>query len=130
MMDPTIVLIDKDRPNSETRYVYVDGRGFLPPEASYPMWLGQSQGFWHGEDLIVWTRDIKQWAITHALPEHSDQLQLIERIRKIGDEIVVGGYLAKNGTKRMSVNNQVGVKFAATGQSVGGGRGALNNATQ
>ena len=49
---------------------------------------------------------------------------------KIGDEIVVGGFLAKNGTKRMSVNNQVGVKFASTGQSVGGGRGALNNATQ
>lgn len=89
MMDQTIVLIDKDRPNSETRYVYVDGRGFLPPDYSFPMWLGQSQGFWHGEDLIVWTRDIKQWVITHALPEHSDELQMIERIRKIGDEIVV-----------------------------------------
>ena len=49
---------------------------------------------------------------------------------KVGDEIIVGGYMAKNGTKRMSVNNQVGVKFAATGQSVGGGRGNLNNATQ
>ena len=34
---------------------------------------------------------------------------------KIGDEIVVGGYLAKNGTKRMSVNNQVGVKFGGHG---------------
>jgi hypothetical protein len=89
MMDQTIVLIDKDRPNSETRYVYVDGRGFLPPDYSYPMWLGQSHGFWHGEDLVVWTRDIKQWVITHALPEHSDQLQMIERIKKIGDEIVL-----------------------------------------
>jgi uncharacterized protein DUF6152 len=50
---------------------------------------------------------------------------------KIGDEIVVGGFLAKNGTKRMSVNNQVGVKFAATGQNVGGrGNQQLNNATQ
>jgi hypothetical protein len=89
LMDQTIVLIDKDRPNSETRYVYVDGRGFLPPEYRFPMWYGQSQGFWHGEDLIVWTRDIKQWVITHALPEHSDELQMVERIRKIGDEIVL-----------------------------------------
>ena len=51
---------------------------------------------------------------------------------KIGDEIIVGGFLAKNGSKRMSVNNQVGVKFAATGQNVGGrgGNQQLNNATQ
>jgi hypothetical protein len=49
---------------------------------------------------------------------------------KIGDEIVVGGFLAKNGTKRMSVNNQVGVKFKATGQAVGRGGAQLNNATQ
>jgi hypothetical protein len=49
---------------------------------------------------------------------------------KIGDEIIVGGFLAKNGSKRMSVNNQVGVKFKATGQSVGRGGAQLNNATQ
>ena len=55
---------------------------------------------------------------------------------KAGDEIIVGGFLAKNGSKRMSVNNQVGVKFAGgprDGQNVGGGRGGnqqLNNATQ
>ena len=49
---------------------------------------------------------------------------------KIGDEIEVGGFLAKNGSKRMSVNNQVGVKFAATGQQVGRSGAALNNATQ
>ena len=89
MMDPVMVLIDKDRPNSETRYVYVDGRGFLPPEYRFPMWYGQSQGFWHGEDLIVWTRDIKPWVITHGLPEHSDELQMVERLRKIGEEIVL-----------------------------------------
>jgi hypothetical protein len=49
---------------------------------------------------------------------------------KIGDEIIVGGFLAKNGSKRMSVNNQVGVKFAANGQAVGRGGAQLNNATQ
>jgi hypothetical protein len=49
---------------------------------------------------------------------------------KVGDEIEVGGFLAKNGSNRMSVNNQVGVKFAATGQAVGRGGAALNNATQ
>jgi primosomal replication protein N len=49
---------------------------------------------------------------------------------KVGDEIEVGGFLAKNGSNRMSVNNRVGVKFAATGQPVGRSGAQLNNATQ
>jgi hypothetical protein len=89
MMDPTIVLLDKDRPNSETRYIYTDGRGFLPPDYRFPMWYGESQGFWDRDELIVWTRDIKPWVITHGMGEYSDDLQAIERIKKIGDTIVL-----------------------------------------
>ena len=89
MMDPTIVLIDKDRPNSETRYVYTDGRGFLPESHRFPMWYGESQGFWDGEELIIWTKSFKPWVMTHALPEYSDKLEVIERVKRIGDQILV-----------------------------------------
>jgi hypothetical protein len=89
MMDPTIVLINKDRPNSETRYVYTDGRGFLPDNYRFPMWYGQSQGFWDGDELIIWTNSFKGWVITHALPEYSDKLQVIERLKRVGDQILV-----------------------------------------
>jgi len=89
MMDPTIVLIDKDRPNSETRYVYTDGRGFLPDNRRFPMWYGESQGFWDGQELIVWTKNFKPWVITHALPEYSDKLEVIERVKRIGDQILL-----------------------------------------
>jgi hypothetical protein len=89
MMDPTIVLIDKDRPNSETRYVYTDGRGFLPESHRFPMWYGESQGFWSGDELIVWTKSFKPWAMTHALPEYSDRLEVIERVKRVGDQILV-----------------------------------------
>ena len=89
MADPTIVLIDKDRPNSETRYVYTDGRGFLPETQRFPMWYGESQGFWDGQDLIVWSKSFKPWVISHGLPEYSDKLEVIERIKRIGDEILV-----------------------------------------
>jgi hypothetical protein len=89
MADPTIVLIDKDRPNSETRYVYTDGRGFLPETHRFPMWYGESQGFWDGQELIVWTNSFKPWLISHGLPEYSDKLEVIERVKRIGDEILV-----------------------------------------
>jgi hypothetical protein len=89
MADPTIVLIDKDRPNSETRYVYTDGRGFLPETHRFPMWYGESQGFWDGQELIVWTNSFKAWLISHGLPEYSDKLEVIERVKRIGDEILV-----------------------------------------
>jgi hypothetical protein len=89
MMDPTLVLIDKDRPNSETRYVYTDGRGFLPESHRFPMWYGESQGFWDGEEFIIWTTNFKAWVITHALPEYSDKLEVIERWKRIGDRILV-----------------------------------------
>lgn len=89
MMDQTMVLMVKDRPNNETRYVWTDGRGFLPPDYSFPAWYGQSQGFWDGDELIVWTKDIIPWVITHGLPEYSDALQAIERIKKVGDSILL-----------------------------------------
>ena len=89
MADPTIVLIDKDRPNSETRYVYTDGRGFLPENYQFPMWYGESQGFWDRDELIVWTKSFKPWVISHGLPEYSDKLEVIERVKRIGDQILV-----------------------------------------
>jgi hypothetical protein len=89
MMDQTMVLINKDRNNNETRYIYTDGRGFLPKELQFPQWYGASQGFWDGDELVIWTSQIKQWVITHALPEYSDQLEAVERIKRFGDEILV-----------------------------------------
>ena len=89
MMDPTIVLIDKDRPNSETRYVYTDGREFLPEDYRFPMWYGESRGFWAGDELVVWTKNFKSWVITHGIGEYSEQLEVIERIKRIGDRILL-----------------------------------------
>ena len=89
MADQTMVLINKDRNNNEARYIYTDGRGFLPKDLQFPQWYGASQGFWDGDELVVWTSQIKQWVITHGLPEYSDQLEAVERIKRLGDEILV-----------------------------------------
>ena len=89
MADQTMVLINKDRHNSETRYIYTDGRGFLPAEYQFPQWYGESQGFWDGDELVVYTAHIVPWVIAHAEPEYSDQLEAIERIKRVGQNILL-----------------------------------------
>jgi len=88
MLDPTMVDLSFVGPVNQDRYVFTDGRGFLPGEFTIPQWMGQSQGVWDGDELIVWTRDIYANSGGHGQPEHSDQLQLIERYTRIGDEIL------------------------------------------
>lgn len=89
MMDQTMVLISKDRPNSETRYAWTDGRGFLPEDYRFPAWYGHSQAFWDGDELVIWTNDIIPWVLTHGLPEYSGEIEAVERIKKIGDSILL-----------------------------------------
>jgi hypothetical protein len=89
LMDQSMVLINKDRPNNETRYIYTDGRGFVPRPLQFPQWYGASQGFWDGDELVIWTSQIKQWVMTHGLPEYSDQLEAIERMKRFGNEMLI-----------------------------------------
>ena len=89
MHDQKMVLIIEDRSENGTRYIYTDGRGFLPEANQFPQWYGQSQAFWDRDELVVWTNQIHPWAMTHALPEYSEQMQIIERIKRIGDRMLI-----------------------------------------
>jgi hypothetical protein len=89
MTDETMAVILEDRPENATRYIYTDGRGFLPENLRFPQWYGASQGFWDGDELVVWTSQIKPWAMTHGLPQYSDQYEVIERIKRFGDQMLV-----------------------------------------
>lgn len=89
MADQKMVIITEDRPENATRYVYTDGRGFLPADLQFPQWYGASQGFWDGDELVVWTSQIHPWVMTHGLPEYSEAYQVVERFKRVGDEILV-----------------------------------------
>ena len=88
MTDPTMAVLSFVDPLNQDRYVFTDGRGFLPEQNAVPQWMGESQGFWAGDELVIWTRNIIQNSGGHGLPEHSDKLQLIERYKRIGNEIL------------------------------------------
>jgi hypothetical protein len=55
--------------------------------AQYPMAIGTSNGHWEGETLVIETTDIIDNTLLDStgLP-HSDQLRVVERIRRIGTD--------------------------------------------
>ena len=89
LLDDRVMIMAEDQPLNEYRVTYHDGRGFVPEGIAFPTWYGQSQGFWDGDELIVWVKDIKGWYAGHGLPEYSGELEIIERWKRLGDEIIV-----------------------------------------
>jgi hypothetical protein len=67
------------------RWIYTDGSGHTPEELRFPKWHGESVGFWNGDALIVYTNQIRPWK--GGVSEHSEQLETVERYRRVGDRI-------------------------------------------
>ena len=42
------------------RRIYTDGRAHTPAEDAYPLWYGDSIGFWHGYTLVVHTSQLRE----------------------------------------------------------------------
>jgi hypothetical protein len=89
MPDEHEVLISVGRPTNMFRVIYTDGRGFLPEDRSTPQWYGESEGFWDGDELVIHSRNFRPWTLGANRPESSDQLELVERMKRIGDEMLV-----------------------------------------
>jgi len=43
-----------------------------------PQWFGETVGFWNGNTLVAWTKNVIPWTLSHSMFEFSDQLQTIE----------------------------------------------------
>jgi hypothetical protein len=72
---------------SQVRRIYIDGRGH-PPDVD-PSFNGHSIGHWEGDVLVIDTvglRDDTPYDRTGA--PHSDQLHVVERMRKIGPDLI------------------------------------------
>jgi len=53
-------------------------------------WMGESVGRWEGETLIIESTNFndKTWVDRRGVP-HSDQLRIIERVRRNGDDKLI-----------------------------------------
>jgi hypothetical protein len=78
---PETVLIQEWQ--NEARYIYTDGRGHVPEDEGFPLWDGDSIGFWDGDTLVVHTIRLRPAQLSRLQPSISDQASLVERIRMV-----------------------------------------------
>jgi hypothetical protein len=73
---------------ADTRRIYTDGRGHTPDDEAYPLWNGDSIGFWDGDSLVIHTTQLMSGQYQRQQPDYSDQVETVERWRKIDDNMI------------------------------------------
>jgi hypothetical protein len=73
---------------SEVRRVYTDGRDHIPADYAFPLWEGDSIGFWDGETLVVHTNNLKANLYQREQPAHSDKVETVEEWTMIRDGLM------------------------------------------
>ncbi len=84
---PTETLLINEAGN-DIRRIYTDGRGHPPKEDQYPIYNGDSIGFWDGDKLVIHTDEMKAGEYQRGQPFHSDQVQTVEVWQKTADNIM------------------------------------------
>jgi hypothetical protein len=67
---------------SETRRIYTDGRGHIPADEAFPLFEGDSIGFWDGDTLVIHTVSMKPGSWNRSQPEYSDKTETVELVKK------------------------------------------------
>ncbi len=70
---------------NNVRRIYTDGRGHPPAEDAYPLWYGDSIGFWDAHTLVIHTNQIRENIFHRNDPRHSDQIEVVEVWNKTDD---------------------------------------------
>jgi hypothetical protein len=74
----TVMYYQEDEGN---RVISTDGRGHIPPDESFPLWAGDSIGFWDKDTLVVHTLYVRNIELGRNLPADSEEASVVERIR-------------------------------------------------
>ncbi|MDT8397733.1 MAG: hypothetical protein RQ899_03875 [Pseudomonadales bacterium] len=74
---------------AETRRIYTDGRGHLPPEDRFPTFDGDSIGFWDGPRLVIHTNQLRAGMYQRGQPDYSDDIELVEIMQKADERTLI-----------------------------------------
>ena len=72
---------------NDVRRVYTDGRDHVPAEDRYPLYNGDSIGFWDGGRLVVHTNQLQGGIYQRSNPDYTDQVETVEIWQREGDTI-------------------------------------------
>lgn len=71
---------------NDIRRIYTDGRDHVPEEDRYPLYNGDSIGFWDGDKLVIHTNQLHGGIYQRAQPDFTDQAETVEIWHKPDDK--------------------------------------------
>jgi hypothetical protein len=71
---------------NDIRRIYTDGREHLPEADRYPLYDGDSIGFWDGQKLVIHTNQLKAGIYQRSQPDYTDQVETVEIWYKAADD--------------------------------------------
>ena len=63
---------------NNVRRIYTDGRTHPPVEDRYPLYYGDSIGFWDGPKLVIHTNQLMKRSMGRNQPEQSERMETVE----------------------------------------------------
>jgi len=75
--------------SNDIRRIYTDGRDHVPEADRYPLYNGDSIGFWDDQRLVIHTNQLTKGQYQRTQPEYSDQVETVEIWEKIDDRNIV-----------------------------------------
>ena len=63
---------------NEIRRVYTDGRDHPSEADAYPLWEGDSIGFWRGDELVIHTSQMRAGQYQRIQPSYTEQVETVE----------------------------------------------------
>lgn len=73
---------------NDIRRIYTDGRSHVPAEDRYPLYNGDSIGFWDGDRLVIHTNQLTSGIYQRRNPDYSEQVETVEIWRKTSDTLL------------------------------------------
>jgi hypothetical protein len=73
---------------NDIRRIYTDGRGHTPEADRYPLYNGDSIGFWDGDRLVIHTNQLKEGIYQRGNPDYTDQVETVEIWQKTSDALI------------------------------------------
>jgi len=73
---------------NDIRRIYTDGRGHVPEADRYPLYNGDSIGFWDGQRLVIHTNQLREGIYQRRNPDYTDQVETVEIWEKVDDRTI------------------------------------------
>jgi hypothetical protein len=71
---------------NDIRRIYTDGRDHPPEADRYPLFNGDSIGFWDGPRLVIHTNQLREGIYQRRQPDYTDQVETVEIWEKVDEE--------------------------------------------